>query len=49
MFKVVVGLMPAIPTSRYFEPVQNKREIRSTRYKDCESTNIVSSHELKKQ
>ena len=47
MFKVVEGLMPAIPASYYFEPVQNKRKIRATRYKDCESTNIVSSHELK--
>jgi len=47
MFKVVEGLIPAIPASKYFEPVQNKRKIRATRYKDCESTNIVSSHELK--
>jgi hypothetical protein len=47
MFNVVEGLIPAILASEYFEAVQNKRKIRNTRYKDCESTNIVSSHELK--
>ena len=47
MFKVVEVLIPAIPASEYFEPFQNKRKIRNTRYKDCESINIVSSHELK--
>jgi len=48
MFKVVEGLMPAIPSSVYFEPVPNKRRIRVTRFSDFESTNIVSSHELNK-
>ena len=47
MFNVVEGLIPAIPASEYFEAVQNKRKIRNTRYKECESASIVSSHELK--
>ena len=34
-------------TSAYFEPVSNKRRIRATRFSDFESTNIVTSHELK--
>jgi hypothetical protein len=46
MFKVVEGLMPAIPSSTYFEPVPSKRRIRATRFSDFESTNIVTSHEL---
>ena len=46
MFKVVEGLMPAIPSSAYFEPVLSKRRIRATRFSDYESTNIVTSHEL---
>jgi hypothetical protein len=33
--------------SAYFEPVSNKRRIRATRFSDFESTNIVTSHELK--
>ena len=47
MFNVVEGLIPAIPWSEYFVPEQNKRKIHATLYKDCESTNIVSSYELK--
>jgi hypothetical protein len=46
MFKVVEGLMPAIPSSAYFEPVPNKRRIRATRFSEFETTNIVTSHEL---
>lgn len=46
MCKVVEGLMPAIPSSAYFEPVPNKSRIRATRFSDFESTNIVTSHEL---
>ena len=46
MFKVIEGLMPAIPSSAYFEPVLSKRRIRATRFSDFESTNIVTSHEL---
>jgi hypothetical protein len=39
-------LMPAIPSSAYFEPVPNKRRIRAIRFSDFESTNVVTSHEL---
>ena len=47
MFKVVEGVMPAIPSSSYFEPVPNKRRIRAIRFIEFEeSTNIMTSHEL---
>jgi hypothetical protein len=42
MFKVVEGLMPAIPSSAYFEPVPNKRRIRATHFSDFESTLLLN-------
>lgn len=47
MFKVVEGMMPAIPASSYFEPIQrNKRRIRATRNPDFQTSNLVERHEL---
>lgn len=47
MFKVLVELMSAIPASEYFDPVQNKRRIGATSYKDYQKQQTLCSHELK--
>ena len=47
LFKVVEGLMPAIPAAEYLEPVHQKRRIRATKlYSDYISDNTVKSHQL---
>ena len=41
LFKIVVGLTPAIPPDKYLEPIQNKRKITVKTFSDCVSKNIV--------
>ena len=46
LFKVVEGLVPAIPAAEYLEPVHQKRRIRATKLSDYISDNTVKSHQL---
>ncbi len=42
MYKVVEGLVPAMPSSEFFTPKpQSKRRIKAKSFKDYTSTNIV--------
>ncbi|KAK3106866.1 hypothetical protein FSP39_001700 [Pinctada imbricata] len=43
LFKVVEGLVPAIPPDTYLVPVLNKRRIRAKRFTDFEARNVVHS------
>ena len=42
-FKVVEGLVPALPTHDYLTPVRGKRQIKSSQFKDCVTHNIIDS------
>ena len=43
LFKVVEGLVPAIPPDTYLVPASNKRRIRATKFSDYQSQNTVRS------
>ena len=43
MFKVVEGLVPAMPSDQFFTPkTNNRRQIRAKRFENCVSNNIVT-------
>ena len=46
LFKVVEGLVPAIPSPDYLVPVRNKRRIRATKLSDFIVDNTVTAHQL---
>ena len=46
LFKVVEGLVPAIPASDYLVPVQHKRRIHATRLSDNIVDNTIAAHQL---
>ena len=46
LFKVVEGLVPAIPASDYIVPVTHKRRIRATKHSDYVTTNTVTQYQL---
>ena len=43
LFKVVEGLVPAIPTDTYLTTVTNKCKVRATRFVDFEASNILNT------
>ena len=43
LFKLVEGLVPAIPSDTYLTPITNKRKVRATRFIDFEASNIVNT------
>ena len=43
LYKVVEGLVPAIPSASYLTPIRSKRRIRAKVFGDYVSTNIVTS------
>ena len=45
LFKVVKGMVPAIPPSDYLEPIRNRRKITPKTFSDCVSSNPVSKYE----
>jgi len=45
-FKVVEGLVPAMPCQDYLTPIRGKRNIKAKRFQDCVSSNIVERHEV---
>ena len=46
MFKVVEGLVPAIPPDDFLKPQEPKRQIKSKKYKDYISKNLVDRHSV---
>ena len=46
LFKVVEGLVPAIPSPDYLVPVRNKRRIRATKLSDFIVDNTITAHQL---
>ena len=43
MYKVVEGLVPAMPSTQFFTPKNTaKRQIRAKKFDNCETTNIVN-------
>ena len=43
MYKVVEGLVPAMPSSQFFSPKNtSKRQIKAKKFDNCESSNIVN-------
>ena len=46
LFKVVEGLVPAIPSPDYLVAVRNKRQIRATKLSDFIVDNTVTAHQL---
>lgn len=44
MYKVVEGLVPAMPTNQFVNFKRQKRTIRAKQYTDCVTTNIVEKH-----
>ena len=45
LFKVVEGLVPAVPPEEYLTPARDKRRVRAKKFVDCQSTNFVQSFE----
>lgn len=43
LFKVVEGLVPAIPPTTHLVPIRNKRKITAKKFENCVSKNIVES------
>ena len=46
MFKVVEGLVPAIPPDDFLKPQKPKRQIKSKKYTDYISKNLVDRHSV---
>ena len=46
LFKVVEGLVPAIPADDVLIPVRNKRKIKAKVFEDCETKNFVVNEQL---
>ena len=47
LFKVVEGLVPAVPPEDYLTPARNKRKIKAKSFKNCETKNFVEKIEIK--
>ena len=46
LFKVVQGLVPAINPEEYLKPQKQKRRIKSRKYENFKSVNIVEKHSV---
>ena len=46
LFKVVVGLVPAINPEEYLKPQKQKRRIKPRTYENFKSVNIVEKHSV---
>ena len=46
MYKLVEGLVPAIPADDFLKPQKPKRQIRSRKYTDYISKNLVDRHSV---
>ena len=46
MYKVVEGLVPAIPADEFLKPKKPKRQIRSRKYTDYITKNLVDRHSV---
>ena len=44
LYKIVEGLVPAVPSEDYLTPQRNKRRITERTFTDCVSTNAVSKY-----
>ena len=44
LYKVVEGLVPAIPPDEYLKPAKHKRRIKTRQYSDFQSSNIIDRH-----
>jgi hypothetical protein len=47
LYKVVEGLVPALPTADFVTTAKHKRNIKAKVYKDCETTNIIERRLIK--
>jgi hypothetical protein len=47
LYKVVEGLVPALPTVDFVITAKPKRNIKAKVYKDCEKTNIIERRLIK--
>ena len=47
LYKVVEGLVPALPTADYVTTAKPKRNITAKVFKDCETTNIIERRLIK--
>ena len=46
LYKIINGLVPAIPPEDYLKPVQNKRRIRPTTFDGFNSKNFVKNYQI---
>ena len=44
MYKVVEGLVPAIPPNEFLKPTRQKRQVKAKHFESCETTNILDRH-----
>ena len=44
MYRVVEGLLPAIPTEDFLKPIETRRQIKGKQFKDHDSYNIIERH-----
>ena len=46
LYKVVEGLVPAIPPEEYFKPAKHKRRIKTKQFSEFQSLNIIERHTI---
>ena len=44
MYKVVEGLVPAIPPNEFLKPSRQKRQVKVKNFENCETKNILDRH-----
>ena len=44
MYKVVEGLVPAIPPNEFLKPTRQKRQVKAKYFESCETKNILDRH-----
>ena len=44
MYKVVEGLVPAIPPNEFLKPTRQKRQVKAKYFESCETENILDRH-----
>ena len=44
MYKVVEGLVPAIPPNEFLKPTRQKRQVKAKHFESCETKNILDRH-----
>ena len=45
LYKIVGGMVPAMKADAFLTPIKSKRKIRTTKFKDCDTKNIIDTYQ----